>query len=267
MLAVGNSSRLTRVVTRPAWILRPTLWFTAASIVSVLLHELAHAVTAHAVGKAAEMHQYWVNWDWLTATVSQRAIVGVAGPVFSLALGLLCFVFYRKFAQSSAGLPLLFLSTIGVAIFFGNLMSMAFVGDFSNAATVLGLPTSIRYGASLIGAVSSAAVLFWQGRELRRWVPADAGRVFGAIGITAIPVIIGTAFIILINQPTPPDMAFASARVSEAAFELFAVAGAIVTRSRSTRIRFPLPTWIDAAVLIIAVFAVRVMAVGIPLAP
>ena len=130
-------------MTRPDWILRPTVWFTAASIVNVLLHEWAHALMAHAIGKAAEMHQYWVDWDWLTATVAQRAIVGVSGPVFSLAVGLLCFVLYRKFAQSFAGLPLLFLSTIGIAIFFGNLMSTAFVGDFSNAATVLRLPMSV----------------------------------------------------------------------------------------------------------------------------
>src|SRR5690349_368115 len=118
-------------MTRAAWMLRPAVWFTAASIVSVLLHEWAHALTAHVVGKAAEIHQYWVNWDWLTATtVSERAIVGAAGPVLSLALGLVCLALYRKFAQSSAGLPLLFLSTIGLAMFFGNLMSTALIGDF-----------------------------------------------------------------------------------------------------------------------------------------
>jgi hypothetical protein len=264
---MGNPPRLDRTVTRSDWILRPTVWFTAASIVSVLLHEWAHALVAHAVGKSTEIHQYWVNWDWLTATVSQRAIVGAAGPVFSLALGLLCFVLYRKLAQSSAGLPLLFLSTIGIAVFFGNLMSTAFVGDFSNAATVLGLPMGLRYGASAIGAASSAAVLFWQGHELRRWVPSDAGRVYGAIGVTVIPVIIGTVFIILINQPTPPDMGFASARIGEAAFEVFAVAGALMTRSSGGRIRFLRPSWTDAAVLLLAVFAVRVMAGGVRFGP
>jgi hypothetical protein len=252
---------------RAAWVLRPTIWFTTASIVSVLLHEWAHALTAHAVGKAAEMHQYWVAWDWLTATVSQRTIVGAAGPVFSLALGLICFVLYRKSAQSSTGLPLLFLSTIGMAIFTGNLMSTAFVGDLSNAATVLGLPMSVRYGATILGAASSAGVLFYQGRELRRWAPADAGRVFGAVGVTAIPVVAGTAFIILVNQPTPPDMAFASARLGESAFELFAVAGALTARGDNARIRVVLPLWIDAAALIVAVSAVRVMAGGIPLTP
>jgi len=254
-------------VTRPDWILRPTVWFTAASIVNVLLHEWAHALMAHAIGKAAEMHQYWVDWDWLTATVAQRAIVGVSGPVFSLAVGLLCFVFYRKFAQSFAGLPLLFLSTIGIAIFFGNLMSTAFVGDFSNAATVLRLPMSVRYGASVVGAAASAVVLFWQGRELRHWAASDAGRVYSAIGMTAIPVIIGTAFIILINQPTPPDLAFASARIGEASFELFAVAGALMTRSGGSRMSLLRPSWTDAAVLLFAVFAVRFMTSGIPLPP
>jgi hypothetical protein len=254
-------------MTRAAWIVRPTIWFTAASIVSVLSHEWAHALMAHAVGKAAEMHQYWVDWDWLTATVSQRAIVGVAGPMFSLALGLLFVVLYRKFAQSFAGLPLLFLSTIGVAIFFGNLMSTAFIGDFSNAATVLGLPVSVRYGASIVGAAASAAVLFWQGHELRRLAPSNAGRVYGAIGVTAIPVIIGTAFIILINQPTPSDMGFASARIGEAAFEFFAVAGALMTRAGGSRMSVLRPSWTDAAVLLLAVFAVRVMAGGIRFEP
>jgi len=254
--------------TRVDWILRPLVWFTTASIVNVVLHEWSHALTAHAFGKSATMFQYWVNWDWPSATAAQRAAVGAAGPAFSLALGLLCLAAYTRLDFSAAGLPLLFLSTIGLAIFFGNLMSTAFVGDFSNAAIVLELPRFMRFAASAAGAIAGAAVLFWQGRELRRSVPHDLGRVAGALGAVGVPVAVGTTLIVAINQPTPADVPFASARIAEASFEIFALLGAMTVRPIAARdVGSSELTWIDVAVLAAVVVPVRVMAQGIALAP
>jgi hypothetical protein len=253
-------------MTRADWMLRPILWFTTASTINVLLHEGAHAVTARAFGIQPTLFQYWVNWD-SPATAAQRAVIGAAGPFFSLMFGLLCWLAYRRRSQSAAGLPLLDLSAGGISIFFGNLLSTAFVGDFSNAASALSLPTPARYAASLTGALASAAILFWQGRELRQWIPRQAGRRFGVIGITVVPIVIGTALIILINQPVPPELSFASARMSEASIGIFAVLGAATGQQPSTAGRSFRLWWIDGTCAIAALLAVRIAARGIPFAP
>jgi hypothetical protein len=254
-------------VTRADWIFRPILWFVTASIIHVVLHEGSHALAAYALGFPATLFQYWVNWQDAGASVAQRAAVGAGGPTFSLIAGLACLPGYRRWSRSAAGLPLLYLSTIGIAMFFGNLMSTAFVGDFSSAATTLGLPMPIRYTASLTGAVGGAAVLFWQGRELQRWIPAKAGRVFGVIGVVVLPVVAGTGLIILVNQPMPAGSSFAFARMSEASFGLFTLLGAATGTRATTGGRSFRLWWIDGTFAVAALLVVRLAARGIPLTP
>jgi hypothetical protein len=254
-------------VTRADWIFRPILWFTTASTISVILHEGAHALTTYALGFPATLFQYWVNWESANASAGQRAAIGAGGPLFSLVVGLVCLLAYKRFSKSAAGLPLLYLSTGGIAIFFGNLMSTAFVGDFSAAAAALDMPMAARYAASLAGALVSAAILFWQGRALQHWIPQRAGRIFGVIGVVAVPVVIGTAFIILINQPVPTGASFVFARATEASFGIFTVVGAATGQRRSTGGRSFRLWWIDGTLAIAAVLVVRIMARGISLTP
>jgi hypothetical protein len=47
------------------------------------------------------------------------------------------------------------------------------------------------------GALGLAAVHVWGGRALVRWVPAGVGRMAGTLGIVAVPVVLGTAAVIL----------------------------------------------------------------------
>ena len=71
-------------MTRADWIFRPVLWFTTASIINVVLHEWAHALTARALGISPTIFQYWVNWDPQSASLAQVAAIRAAGPAFSL---------------------------------------------------------------------------------------------------------------------------------------------------------------------------------------
>lgn len=141
---------------------------------------------------------------------------------------------------------------MGIAIFLSNLMFTALVNDAVRVA----------------GAVAIAAVLFWQGRELRQWIPAQAGRIFGTIGVVILPLVAGTGILILINQPAPPTLSFTSARLSEASLGIFAVIGALTrggspsNAGRSFRL-----WWIDGTVALAAVLAVRIAARGISLTP
>ena len=252
-------------MTRADWIFRPILWFTTASTIQVILHETAHAAMAVALGLRPTLYQYWVNWDPASSTLAQEATVRAFGPVFSLIAGLAFWLVYRKKSQTAAGLPLLYLSAIGIAMFFGNLMSAAFVGDFSGVSRYFELSMPVRYALSAAGAAGTAGVMFWLGRQLRQWIPDKSGRVFGVIALVVLPVVVGTAVMIVINQPVPPELNFAAARIGEQSFQIFTLIGAATgvrpsSAGRSFRLR-----WIDGAIFIAAVLVVRIMATGIVL--
>jgi hypothetical protein len=257
-----------RLMNPPGWIVRSIVWFAAAAMVTTILHEFSHACAAYALGVRSTLFNYFVDLDLTQAqaATAERALIRVAGPLFCLAFGMVAWLALRRVRGSAAELPLLYLSVFGLGTFFGNLMSTSFVGDFSAAAMVLRLPMTVRYAISLTGAVSVAAVHFWAGRELARWVPATVGRVVGMLGIIALPVVVGTAVVILVNLPMPS--ASVAARVAEASFWIFAAIGALVMRRRSHSDRERLRLrWIDCAVTLFAVLAVRLMVRGIPFAP
>ena len=252
----------------PGWILRPIVWFAAASMVTTILHEFTHACAAYALGVRSTLFNYSVDLDLAQAQAAtyERALIGVAGPLVCLAFGAVVWLAFRRAHGSAVELPLLYLSVFGVGTFFGNLMSTSFVGDFSAAAIALRLPMRVRYAISVIGALSVAAVHFWAGRELARWVPADVGRVVGMLGIIAPPVVLGTTGVILVNLPMPP--ASVAARVAEASFWLCAAVGALVTRRHFDNGTEGLELrWADGAVVLLAVLAVRLMVRGIPFVP
>jgi len=142
----------------------------------------------------------------------------------------------------------------------------ASIAAFSRAAIELGLPMAVRYGGTAIGALAVAGIQFWLGRQLVHWVPANVGRTAGVFGIVALPVLLGTAAVILANQPMPS--AFLGARVGEASFSVFAVIGAWTTRRDSWDGRGLLGLqWTDSVAAILIVLLVRLMVRGIPLAP
>jgi len=236
-----------------------------ASTINVVLHEGAHFLVAFALGLQPTLYQYWVHWDQENATLAQYAAVRAAGPTFSLIVGLCCWLVYRAKKQSAAGLPLLYLSAGGMAMFSGNLMSTAFAGDFSGLASWLELPTPALYAISAFGAASTIAVMVWLGRQLRQWIPDTAGTALGLIGVVVAPIVLGTAIIILINQPVPPCPPFLSARLSEALLGIFTLLGAArpeapgtSSAGRSFRLR-----WIDGTIAIAAALAIRIMVFGI----
>lgn len=242
------------------WFVRPLIWLPVAYTIVIIVHEAAHAVTAVALGFPSTLFNFWVNYQFTGANLGARALVGVAGPVSGLVLGIICWTIYRRW---TATLPGLFLAAHGVSNFFGNLMSAAFVGDFSSAAAVLGLPAPVRYAASVIGLLGVIVVLFAAGRELRKWSPSS-NRFVSALGMTIAPMVIGTIFIIIVNQPTPMGAAFIPARLVEGALWIFSVAGTMTAPQRNADAHVSGgPQWFDVLALVVAIVVVRVMARGI----
>jgi hypothetical protein len=237
-------------------------------MVTTILHELAHACAAFVLGVRSTLFSYFADVDLTPAQAATKlpVLIGVAGPVVCLAFGTLTWFAFRRARNPRAQLPLLYFSVFGIGAFAGNLMSAAFVGDFSAAAVALRLPMAVRHAIAAVGVLSLAAVHFWVGRELVQRVPAHVGRVVGTLGVIALPVVLGTAAVILVNQPMPA--AFVSARMAEGSFWLFAAIGALVTtrRAPSGPASFEL-RWTDGAVALVAVVVVRLMVRGIPFVP
>jgi hypothetical protein len=237
-------------------------------MVTTIVHELAHAIVAYAFGVRSTLFSYFVDLDLTpTQAASPRgAMIGVAGPLVCLLVGAVSWFAFRRLRNAEAGVPLLYFTVFGLGTFFGNSMSIAFVGDFSSVAVTLGLPMGVRYAVAVIGALSAAAIHFWAGRELSQWTPAGGGRVSSLVGITALPAVLGTAVVIVVNQPMPA--AFAAARLGEASFWLFAVAGALATKRRSLGGRgHLLVRWIDIVAVLLAALVVRLLVPGISFAP
>ena len=251
-----------------SWMLRPALWFATAYTIVIIFHEAAHAITSVALGYPSTLFNFWVNHEFAQATAGERAVIFVAGPTASLLTGVGCWVVYRGLKNSAGGLPFLYLTAFGVTNFFGNLMSAAFIGDFSNAAVRLGMSQSARIATAVTGAVAVAGILVATGRELWHWTPRHTSRVGGVLGLVVVPSLVGMALVVLINQPTPMGDSFVTARAGEGAFWLFAAIGLLITRQRRTADAMPLRLhWTDGAVAIVVFLAVKTMARGIPLMP
>ena len=237
-------------------------------MVTTILHELAHACTAYAVGVRSRLFNYSVDLDPAlpAAATGQRALIGVSGPVFCLGLGVLAWLALRRARESAAGLPLLYFTVFGLGTFFGNSMSISFVGDFSAVAAVLSIPMEVRYAITVIGAISVAAIHFWGGRELVQWAPPSTGRLAGMVGIVAVPTLLGTMAVIFANQPMP--WTSVTARCAEAAFWVLAALGALTSTRRSQGSSGTLAVrWVDVAVVLLALVLIRLMLRGIAFTP
>ena len=251
-----------------SWVLRPILWFAAASMLTTILHELTHACVAFGLGVRSTLFNYSADLHLTPAQAATNlpALIQIAGPAFCLGLGMLGLFAFTRARSSRVQIPLLYLSAFGIGTFFGNLMSTAFVGDFSAVAIALRLPMPVRYAIAAAGAFSVAAIHFWAGRQLAQRVPPYVGRVAGTLGMVVVPAVLGTVAVILVNLPMRGTTV--SARVAESSFWLFAAIGAMLTRAHAPTSRGTFDVrWADAAVALLAIVVVRLTARGIPFAP
>jgi hypothetical protein len=109
---------------------RPVILLAATYLINGIVHESAHALMAYALNVPFTLFHFAVDLARDRGTLMERAAIGVAGPLCSLIIGLICWLFYKRVRGSRSELVLLYLAVFGVGTFFGNLMSTAFVGDF-----------------------------------------------------------------------------------------------------------------------------------------
>ena len=249
-----------------AWGLRPIVLFASAYTIIGILHESAHALTAYALKVPSTLFHLYVQLDRADGTLNERAVIRVAGPLFCLAVGLVCWFASRKAKGARTELLLKYLAWFGIGTFCGNLMSTPFVGDFSGLAQAFQLPMAVRYGVGLAGLLSLCGFAFLMGTELRKWAPAGVGRAKAMIGVIAIPTIVGTAIAILTFLPM--SSAFAISRVGESTFWIFGAVGTLISRKQPAESSRGLGLgWVDFIILLVAVLVVRWMVGGIAFVP
>lgn len=245
---------------------RPTLLFVVAYALNVTPHEFVHALTSYSLGFNSTVFQMWVNPDSAQATASQLAIVAVSGSLFSLSVGVVCWLLYqRQFRESPSGLAFLMMAMVGIYSFLGPLAGAALGGDFHIALTFLHIPTTVAYLASAIGFLLLPAFMFCIGRELLRWAPRGFNRAESVGCVTLAPWLVGTSVLLLLYWPLPRFLV--GSTIGGSVFWVFAVLGAAIgfpTKSRAETVSSL--TRADIILSAIALTIVRLLVHGIRLA-
>lgn len=110
---------------------RPTLLFVAAYAFNMSPHEAVHALASYALGFSSTLFQMWVDPRAATATPGQLALIAAVGPVFSLAVGLGSWLFYRSRMHKPSGLLFLMTAIVGIYAFLGPVAGAGFGAIFT----------------------------------------------------------------------------------------------------------------------------------------
>jgi hypothetical protein len=245
---------------------RPTLLFVVGYALNVTPHEIVHALTSYSLGFNSTVFQMWVNPDSAEASPNQLAIIAVSGPLFSLIVGVVCWLFYRgRFRERPSGLAFLMMAMVGIYSFLGPLAGTALGGDFHIAFTFLDISRTVSYLTSAIGFILLPCFMYYMGRELIRWSPPEFGRAKAVACATLAPWLLGTFFLLLLYWPLPQFLI--GSTVGGSAFWLFAVLGAALGfQARRPAEIMPSFTRSDLMLTIAALAMVRLLANGIRLA-
>jgi hypothetical protein len=230
-----------------------------------MAHEFAHALTAYSLGLRSTLFHYYTNIDFTSPDPSPRVLIAMAGPVFSLIFGLVCWLVYRKTRLKPAKLPWLYLAILGISIFLGNLFAASFAGDFGTAATILNVDPTIRLVMTILGLALSSAFMYAMGQELVKWSPPGSSRAAAITSMIAWPALLGTVLVILAFLPLPVQ--FMAGWLATSLFWLFAAGGASLASEYATgggNLRTRPVEYLAAAV---ALAAVRILVAGASLAP
>ena len=245
---------------------RPTLLFVVAFALNITPHEAVHALVSYLLGFSSTLFQMWVDPDAASASLLQLAAIAAAGPIFSLAVGMISWLLYKNvYKWRPSGLFLLMMAIVGIYSFLGPVAGAAFGGDFNIALKFMTVSGMIQYAMSAIGLVLLSVFMFFMGMELSWWAPPGFGRGKNVACTTVAPWLIGTPLVILIYSPLPRFLI--GSTLSGSALWVFAAIGATFGYSKTpTTHSVPSLTRLDLTVAIGALLMVRMLAHGMRLA-
>jgi hypothetical protein len=208
----------------------------------------------------------WVNPDSTEASSNELAIIAVSGPLFSLTVGVVCWLLHkRRFRDRPSGLAFLTMAMVGIYSFLGPLAGTALGGDFHIAFTFLDISRTVSYLASAIGFILLPWLMYYVGRELVRWAPPEFGRAKAVACTTLAPWLLGTFLLLPLYWPLPRFLV--GSTIGGSAFWLFALLGAVLGfPARRPAEIMPSFTRSDLLLTVVALAMVRLLVNGIRLA-
>jgi len=143
-------------------------WFVFAFLVSYLIHEAAHWLTAVALGIDAEFHLNAVRYLSPTAPW-QRALIDGAGPALTIAQAIVAFILVGRSGSAKA---FAFVYVAAFMRFAAAVVSMLNPNDEARVSMLLGLgkwtlPVLVAGGLILLAAKASKRLrLTWKDQAL-----------------------------------------------------------------------------------------------------
>lgn len=249
-------------------IAKTTLLFFSALAINFILHELSHAGAAYLLHIKSTLFQQYVNPDIANATKFQNLTITAVGPIFSLCLGLAFWTNYKMNSTNSVRLFSLYAAIFGISIFLGNLFATALGGDFHVAAIILQIDKTTQIILTIIGLLSIIIFMYNIGGHFISFQISNESSKNKIIAYTILlPVILGTAFSILVYLPLPPD--FISNRIIESFFWIFALINAFKLRQKKVTSGKTISSFnlFDILLTISMIILVRIMSHGIVFNP
>jgi hypothetical protein len=172
------------------------LAFVLAAMVNSLLHEAAHAVAGLVMGLTPTISPFAVSYE-PEGTARQQIITAAAGPLFSVALGLILMVVARRWGVGFVRLFFLWLSFMGVMNFVGYCFIAPFAqaGDTGRVLALLNAPNLVFLAVGLVGVVGQFLLAWRFAVEVKRYT-RDKGE---ERQLAYFPWLIGTLIIVALT--------------------------------------------------------------------
>ena len=180
------------------------------------------------LGFSSTLYQMWVNPDAAAATPRQLIAIAVAGPIFSLTVGLIsCVLYRRRYSRKPSGLLFLMLAIVAFYLFLAC-RAAHIGGDIHLALRFGGASKLLMNVISIVAVLILSTMMYFMGKELSSWAPPWFSRSKAVLCTTVGPWLIGTVLITLVYLPLPKFLI--APNFAGSVFWVFAVIGNIFVR-------------------------------------
>lgn len=185
--------------------------YVAAYLVTILLHELGHAITSWLLGGQPILYNTSVQNTTPNLSAATLVRIAMAGPLVSLGqgLGLLAYV-HQTHRPGIGRLFLLYLGIFGLMNFLGYLMIAPLVpgGDTGQVVALLHVPHWVQWATALLALVLLRKMIGATGPLFLILLPtamqADAdARSQGLRALLLWPWVVGSLVLVLLATPAP----------------------------------------------------------------
>ncbi|RYY20708.1 MAG: hypothetical protein EOO36_02705 [Cytophagaceae bacterium] len=187
------------------------LLYIAAYLLTIVLHELGHAVMALALGDHPILYNTSVQNTNKQLSNGAHVLIAAAGPLLSLLQGTALLVLLRRGrAVGASALFWLYMSVFGLINFFGYLMIAPLVpgGDTGQIVARLHVPAPAQWAVA-VGSLGCLVLLIGSTAPLfLRQLPATTQatpllRTSGMRALLLWPWLVGSVVLVLLALPAP----------------------------------------------------------------